>query len=71
MFTTSRWAPTEKAAQIIDGGAKSFPEVIAKVVYVLVKLCSVPRERINDIVSPITEEIEFENSDIIKNDRQP
>ncbi|MCR5124247.1 MAG: PIN domain-containing protein [Treponema sp.] len=56
----------DKAAAIIEEGAKSYPEIIAEVVYVLVKLYSVPREKINEIVSPITYEVEFDNSDVIR-----
>jgi len=56
----------DEAAEIIGNGAKSFPEIIAEVVYVLVKLYSVPREKINEIVSPLVDEIEFENADVVK-----
>ena len=56
----------DKASKIIEEGAKSYPEIIAEVVYVLVKLYSVPREKINEIISPITYEITFENAEIIR-----
>ncbi|MBR6422846.1 PIN domain-containing protein [bacterium] len=56
----------DEAAKIIGNGAISFPEIIAEVVYVLVKLYSVPREKINEIVSPVIDEIEFENADVVK-----
>ena len=56
----------EKAAHIIENGAKSYPEIIAEVVYVLVKLYSVPREKIYEIVSPIADEVDFDNADVIK-----
>ncbi len=56
----------ETAAQVIGNGAKSYPEIIAEVVYVLVKLYSVPREKIHEIVSPITDEVEFDNTDVVK-----
>lgn len=56
----------EKAAKIIDNGAKSYPEIIAEVVYVLVKLYSVPREKIEEIVSPILNEVEFDDTEVIK-----
>ena len=57
----------EKTTQQIKIGAKSYLEIIAEVVYVLVKLYSVPREKISEIVSPITNEIEFDNADIVRN----
>ena len=56
----------DKAAEIIEKGAKSYTEIIAEVVYVLVKLYSVPREKINEIVSPVTYEVEFDNADVIR-----
>lgn len=56
----------DKASKIIEEGVKSYPEIIAEVVYVLVKLYSVPREKINEIISPITYEITFENAEIIR-----
>ena len=56
----------DKASKIIEEGAKSYPEIVAEVVYVLVKLYSVPREKINEIISPITYEITFENAEIIR-----
>ena len=56
----------EKNAQLIENGSKSYPEIIAEVVYVLVKLYSVPREKISEIVAPITYEIEFDNADVVR-----
>ncbi|MBQ9206447.1 MAG: PIN domain-containing protein [Treponema sp.] len=56
----------EKTAQLIENGSKSYPEIIAEVVYVLVKLYSVPREKISEIVAPITYEIEFDNADVVR-----
>lgn len=40
----------EKVAQIIENGVKSYPEIIAEVVYVLVKLYTVPRKKIYEDV---------------------
>ena len=55
----------DKAADIIDSGAYTLPEIVAEVVYVLTKLYSVPREKICEIVSPIFDEVEIDNKDIV------
>ena len=56
----------DKAAQVIENVAKAYPEIVAEVVYVLVKLYSVPREKISEIVSPIVDEVEFDHVGIVK-----
>ena len=58
----------EQASQserIIQFGAFTLPEIIAEVVYVLVKVYSVPRSKIEEIVAPLFEEIDIENKDVI------
>lgn len=55
----------DKAAEVIAKGAFTLPEIIAEVVYVLVRLYSVPREKIFDIISPLFDEIEIENKSTI------
>lgn len=57
---------SEIAAQVIMQGAKSYPEIIAEVIYVLVKLYSVPREKIAELLMPFIDEIEFDIPAIIK-----
>lgn len=56
---------TDKAAEIITGGAFTLNEIIAEVVYVLVKLYNVPRKEIKDIISPLFDEIYIDEKDII------
>ena len=41
------------------------PEVVAEVVYVLYKLYNIPKEKINNIVSPIFDEVEIEHKDVV------
>lgn len=53
---------TEKA---IQSGAFSIPEIFAEVVYVLLKVYKVPRNKINDTVIPIFDEIDISNKDVI------
>ncbi len=55
----------DKAAAIIESGAFTLPEIIAEVIYVLIKLYNIPREEIETIVSPILDEISIENSVVI------
>ena len=54
-----------KTEQMIKSGAFTLPEIIAEVVYVLVKVYSVPKIKIREIVAPIFEEIEIQNKDVI------
>ena len=55
----------DKAWEIIVAGAYTLSEIVAEIVYVLTKLYSVPREKISEIVSPIFDEVEIENKDIV------
>ena len=55
----------DKAGEVIDSGAYTLPEIVAEVVYVLVKLYSVPRDKISEIVSPIFEEVVISDKDIV------
>ncbi len=55
----------DEAAAIIESGAFTLPEIIAEVIYVLIKLYNIPREEIETIVSPIFDEISIENTDVI------
>ena len=55
----------DEAATIIESGAFTLPEIIAEVIYVLIKLYNIPREEIETIVSPILDEISIENTDVI------
>ncbi|MBQ5472521.1 MAG: PIN domain-containing protein [Treponema sp.] len=55
----------DKAASMIEEGAFTLPEIVAEVVYVLVKLYEIPREEMKNIISPIFDEIFMENSDVM------
>ena len=55
----------ESASSVIRSGAFTLPEIVAEVIYVLVKLYNVPREEIKDIVSPVFDEIQIENKDVV------
>ena len=55
----------ESASSVIGSGAFTLPEIVAEVVYVLVRLYNVPREEIKDIVSPVFDEIQIENKDVV------
>lgn len=58
----------EQASQsefIIQSGAFTLPEIIAEVVYVLLKVYRVPRDKIEEIVVPLFEEIDIENKEVI------
>ena len=56
----------DKAANVIENGAFTLPEIIAEVVYVLYRLYSVPREKMHEIVSPILNEVSIDNRDVIE-----
>ena len=56
----------DKAANVIENGAFTLPEIIAEVVYVLYRLYSVPREKMHEIVSPILNEVSIDNYDVIE-----
>ncbi len=55
----------DEAATIIESGAFTLPEIIAEVIYVLIKLYNIPREEIESIILPIFDEISIENTDVI------
>ena len=55
----------DKAAAIIESGAFTLPEIIAEVIYVLIKLYNIPRKEIESIILPIFDEISIENTDMI------
>lgn len=55
----------DEAAAIIESGAFTLPEIIAEVIYVLIKLYNIPREEIESIILPIFDEISIENTDMI------
>ena len=55
----------DKANEIIESGAFTQLEIIAEVVYVLTKLYSVPRDRISDIISPLFDEVQIENKEVV------
>ncbi len=55
----------DEAAAIIESGAFTLPEIIAEVIYVLIKLYNIPREEIESIILPIFDEISIENTDVI------
>lgn len=55
----------QKSEEVVKSGAFTLPEVIAEVVYVLFKLYNVPREEINEIVSPVFDEVEIEHKNVV------
>lgn len=55
----------ESASSVIRSGAFTLPEIVAEVVYVLVRLYNVPREEIKEIVSPVFDEIQIDNKDVV------
>ena len=55
----------ETAARIIQNGAKTLPEVIAEVVYVLAKVYKASREDINAYIETVSSEIEMDRRDVI------
>lgn len=55
----------QKSEDVINSGAFTLPEVIAEVIYVLVKLYNIPRKEINGIVSPVFDEVEIEHKDVV------
>ena len=57
----------DKAESVIKQGSFTLPEIIAEVVYVLIKLYKVPRNEIKSIVAPIFNEVEIQNKEIIVN----
>ncbi|HAL18813.1 MAG TPA: PIN domain nuclease [Spirochaetaceae bacterium] len=55
----------EEAARVIQYGAKTLPEVIAEVVYVLAKVYQATRTDIAAYVRDVLDEVELERSDIM------
>jgi predicted nucleic-acid-binding protein len=55
----------DKAESVIKTGAFTLPEIVAEVVYVLVKLYKIPRDSINKIILPLFDEIEIQNKEVI------
>ena len=55
----------EEAAQVIQKGARTLPEVIAEVVYVLAKVYQASREDIATYIREILDEVELERRDIL------
>ncbi len=55
----------EKASEIIKDGAFTLVEIIAEVVYVLTGLYNVPRKEIKNIVTPLFEEVNIDEKDVI------
>lgn len=55
----------ETAEKIIKEGAFTLPEIIAEVVYVLVKVYEIPRAEIQSILIPFLNEINIDNKNVI------
>lgn len=51
-----------RAAEVIESGAYTKPEVIAEVVYVLKSVYSTPKDRIRTIICGLSDIIQIENS---------
>ena len=48
---------SEKAAEVIESGAFTLPEIIAEVVYVLLGVYKIPRSEIYDALKSLLEEV--------------
>lgn len=55
----------EQASKIIEKGAFTHNEIIAEVIYVLVKLYQIPRKKIKDILCPLLEEVQMDQKEVI------
>lgn len=55
----------DMAEQEIQRGAFTLPEIIAEVVYVLLKVYKVPRDKISGILTPVFDEIDIATKEVI------
>lgn len=55
----------ERAADVIESGAYTKPEVIAEVVYVLKGVYSTPKDKIKSLICNFSHIVDIENSDCV------
>lgn len=55
----------KRAAEVIESGAYTKPEVIAEVVYVLKSVYSTPKDKIKSIIRGLSDIVQIENSDCV------
>lgn len=55
----------KRAAEVIESGAYTKPEVIAEIVYVLKSVYSIPKDKIKSIIRGLSDIIRIENADCV------
>lgn len=55
----------KRATEVIIAGAYTKPEVIAEVVYVLNRVYSAPKDKINSIIRGLSDIVQIENADCV------